>query len=128
MIKKRAFKTKSFTKWMKKCNIHDQDLLAAIIEMDLGLIDADLGGNVYKKRIGLPGFGKRSGARMIVATQLMKRWFFIFGFAKNEKSNVSGDELLYLQEVAKRLLNLSDNAIDIAISANELKEVRNDEE
>ena len=33
-----------------------------------------------------------------------------------------------LQEVAKRLLNLSDNAIDIAISANELKEVRNDEE
>ena len=33
-----------------------------------------------------------------------------------------------LQEVAKRLLNLLDNAIDIAISANELKEVRNDEE
>ena len=47
MIKKRVFKTKSFTKWMKKCNIHDQDLLAAIIEMDLGLIDADLGGKVY---------------------------------------------------------------------------------
>jgi hypothetical protein len=33
-----------------------------------------------------------------------------------------------LQEAARRLLNLSDNAIDIAISANALKEVRNDEE
>ena len=128
MIKKRVFKTKSFTKWMKKCNIHDQDLLAAIIEMDLGLIDADLGGNVYKKRIRLPSVGKRSGARMISATQLMKRWFLIYGFAKNEKSNVSGDELLYLQEVAKRLLHLSDNDIDIAIRSNEMKEVRNDEQ
>ena len=108
--------------------MHDQDLLAAIIEMDLGLIDADLGGNVYKKRIRLPGVGKRSGARMIVATQLMKRWFLIYGFAKNEKSNVSGDELLYLQEVAKRLLHLSDNDIDIAIRSNEMKEVRNDEQ
>ena len=65
---------------------------------------------------------------MIVATQLMKRWFLIYGFAKNEKSNVSGDELLYLHEVAKRLLHLSDNDIDIAISANEMKEVRNDEQ
>ena len=128
MIKKRVFKIKSFTKWMKKCNIHDQDLLAAIIEMDLGLIDADLGGNVYKKRIRLPSVGKRSGARMIAATQLMKRWFLIYGFAKNEKSNVSGDELLYLHEVAKRLLHLSDNDIDIAIRSNEMKEVRNDEQ
>ena len=108
--------------------MHDQDLLAAIIEMDLGLIDADLGGNVYKKRIRLPSVGKRSGARMIAATQLMKRWFLIYGFAKNEKSNVSGDELLYLQEVAKRLLHLSDNDIDIAIRSNEMKEVRNDEQ
>jgi hypothetical protein len=124
MIKKRAFITKSFRKWMRKNGVQNQELITAAQEMSLGLVDADLGSNVFKKRISLPGSGKRSGARIIVATQFLGHWFFIYGFAKNEKSNVSKDELLYLQEVAKRLLTLKDREIDIAISANELKEVK----
>ncbi len=127
MAKKLALKTKTFTKWMGKCKIQDCDLLRAINEMERGLIDADLGFNTYKKRIGLTGIGKRSGARVIVATQLMKRWFFIYGFAKNEKSNVSRDELIYLQEVSKRLLNLTDSDIDVAIKHNELSEIEHDD-
>lgn len=127
MTKKFALKTKNFTKWMGKCKIQDCDLLRAINEMERGLIDADLGFNTYKKRIGLTGIGKRSGARVIVATQLMKRWFFIYGFAKNEKSNVSRDELIYLQEVSKRLLNLTDSDIDVAIKHNELSEIEHDD-
>lgn len=127
MTKKFALKTKTFTKWMRKCKIQDCDLLRAINEMERGLIDADLGFNTYKKRIGLTGIGKRSGARVIVATQLMKRWFFIYGFAKNEKSNVSRDELIYLQEVSKRLLNLTDSDIDVAIKHNELSEIEHDD-
>lgn len=126
MTKKLALKTKTFTKWMGKCKIQDRDLLHAIDEMERGLIDADLGFNTYKKRIGLTGIGKRSGARVIVATQFMKRWFFIYGFAKNEKSNVSRDEQAYLQEVSKRLLNLTDREIDVAIKSNELKEIDHD--
>lgn len=126
MTKKLALKTKTFTKWMGKCKIQDRDLLRAIDEMERGLIDADLGFNTYKKRIGLTGIGKRSGARVIVATQFMKRWFFIYGFAKNEKSNVSRDEQAYLQEVSKRLLNLTDREIDVAIKSNELKEIDHD--
>jgi hypothetical protein len=92
--------------------------------MEDGLIDADLGNHVYKKRIALTGGGKRSGARVMVASRLLRRWFFIFGYAKNEKSNISNDELLYLQEAAKRLLNLADREIDIAISDGELKELK----
>ena len=61
MTKKRAFKTKIFTKWMRKTDLKDQDLLFAVAEMEAGLIDADLGGNVFKKRIALPGMGKRAG-------------------------------------------------------------------
>jgi hypothetical protein len=38
-----------------------------------GLIDADLGGHVVKKRVALPGQGKRGGARTIVATKLAER-------------------------------------------------------
>ena len=52
----------------------------------------------------------------------------MYGFSKNEKSNITRDELLYLQEMAKRLLHLTDDEIDIAVKENELKEVKNDEE
>ena len=53
MTKKRAFKTKSFAKWMRKTELKDQDLLFAVTEMEAGLIDVDLGGNVFKKRVAL---------------------------------------------------------------------------
>ena len=85
MPKKRAFKTKTLTKWMKKTDLKDQDLLFAITEMEAGLIDADLGGNVLKKRIALPGMGKRSSSRVLVASKLLRRWFFIFGFTKMKR-------------------------------------------
>jgi hypothetical protein len=124
MTKKRVLKTKNFARWMLKNNLCGNDLLNSVKEMEGGLIDADLGCNLYKKRIALAGGGKRSGARVIVASRLLKRWFFIFGFAKNEKSNISKDELLYLQEAAKRLLNLADRDIDTAISNGELKELK----
>jgi hypothetical protein len=124
MTKKRVLKTKTFARWMHKNNLCSNDLLSAVEEMEGGLIDADLGSNLYKKRIALAGAGKRSGARVIIASRLLKRWFFIFGFAKNEKSNISKDELLYLQETAKRLLNLTDREIDTAISDGEIKELK----
>ena len=124
MTRKRVFKTKTFAKWLYKNNLCGNDLLNAVKEMEHGLIDADLGSSLYKKRIALPGGGKSSGARVIIASRLLRRWFFIFGFAKNEKSNINKDEQLYLQETAKRLLNLADREIDIAISDGELKELK----
>ena len=124
MTKKRVLKTKTFARWMHKNDLHRDDLLKAVEEMEGGLIDTDLGSNLYKKRIALAGRGKRSGARVIVASRLLKHWFFIFGFAKNEKSNISKDELLYLQETAKRLLNLDEREINTAISIGEIKELK----
>ena len=109
---------------MHKNTLCSDDLLNAVKEMESGLIDADLGHNLYKKRIALAGGGKRTGARVIVASRLLRRWFIIFGFAKNEKLNINKDELLYLQEAAKRLLNLADREIDTAISDGELKELK----
>lgn len=91
-----------------------------------GLIDADLGGNVVKKRIGLPGQGKRGGARTIVATKMAGRWFFLYGFGKSERANIDKDELKVLQEVAKELLELNDRQLAVALSAGEIMEVCND--
>ena len=112
---------------MKKTDLKDQDLLFAITEMAAGLIDADLGGNVLKNRIALAGMGKRSSYRVLVASKFLRRWFFLFGFTKNEKSNVSDDELIYLQETAKRLFHLSDLEIEASIFAGELKELMNND-
>lgn len=85
MTKKRILKTKTFSRWLNKSDLNNRYLLEVVEEMEKGLIDADLGCNVYKKRVRLAGIGKRGGARIIVATKLLKRWYLIFGFAKNEK-------------------------------------------
>lgn len=53
---------------MRKTELTDSSLCAAVLEMAQGLIDADLGGGVFKKRVGLAGRGKRGGARTLVAT------------------------------------------------------------
>lgn len=127
MTKKRILKTKTFSRWLNKNALNNRHLPEAIEEMEKGLIDADLGCNVYKKRVKLPGMGKRGGARIIVATKLLKRWYLIFGFAKNDRSNISNDELVSFQETAKRLLRLSDREIELAIHANQLEEIKIDE-
>ncbi len=113
---------------MKKAGLADADLLSAVVEISQGLVDADLGGHVLKKRIALPGQGKRGGARTIVATKMAGRWFFIYGFNKNERANIRQDELKVLQEVAKELLGLDDRKLRIALAAGEILEVRNGNE
>lgn len=58
----RIFKYKTFEKWAKKQGMNNVDLKKAITEIEKGLIDANLGGDVYKKRIGL--HGKVNGIRI----------------------------------------------------------------
>ena len=110
---------------MKRAGLRDASLLLAINEMENGLIDADLGGNVLKKRVALPGAGKRSGARIVVASKLSGRWFFLFGFGKNERENIGDDELIQLQGTARLLLHLSEANIEKLLSIGELKELIN---
>lgn len=59
---KRVFKTRHFSRWMRKTELSDSALCVAVAEMEQGLIDADLGGGVVKKRVALPGRGKSGGA------------------------------------------------------------------
>jgi hypothetical protein len=91
--------------------------------MAAGSIDAHLGGRVVKKRVALSGRGKRGGARTLVATNLGDRWFFLYGFAKNERADIDRDELKFLQEVAKDLLGLDTRQLQVAVAAGEITEV-----
>ena len=118
---KRVFKTRYFNRQMK--SLDDSALCAAVQEMMQGLIDADLGGYIVKKRVALPGRGKSGGARTIVATKKGKRWFFLFGFAKNDKANITASELERLQSFASDLLSLSDKLLDEVVKEGKLVEI-----
>lgn len=119
----RVFKTKHFSRWMRKTELTDQALCEAVAEMARGLIDADLGGGVVKKRVGLAGRGKRGGARTLVATNKGASWYFVFGFEKSERANISADELAALQDVAAELLGRTESALDTAVQDGALQEI-----
>jgi len=67
--------------------------------------------------------GKRGGARTIVATNRGDRWFFLYGFWKNERANIDRDELRFFQEAAKELVGLDAVQITAALSAGEIVEI-----
>ena len=122
-----VFVTKTFARWMRKSQVTDLDILGATEEMVQGLIDANLGGHLVKKRVALRGRGKSAGARTIVATDFEQRWIFLFGFEKNERSNIDANELKVLQELAVSLLDLDPQAIASAVSAGQLFQLQGDE-
>ena len=125
---KRVFKARHFSRWMRKTDLSDPALCAAVVEMERGLIDADLGGGVVKKRVALPGRGKSGGARTLVATNKGNRWFFVFGFEKNERPNVTAKELEALQKIATDLLKLTSKDLDAHVGWGELQEICHDDQ
>lgn len=108
---------------MRKNGVHDHDLIVAVNEMMAGLVDADLGGHLFKKRLALKGRGKRSGARTLVATRFGTRWFYMYGFDKSSRANVDAEELRSLQQVAKILLQLSAEEVMAGIETGDLIEL-----
>lgn len=113
---------------MRKTELSDALLCKAVAEMAAGLIDADLGKGVVKKRIALPGRGKSGGARTLVATNRGNRWFFVFGFEKNQRANIDAAELDALQEIAGDFLKLTGAALDRAVAQETLQEICHDHE
>jgi hypothetical protein len=119
-----AFKTRSFAKRASAEGLGDDALAFAVIEMERGLIDARLGGQIVKKRVAFAGRGKRGSARTLVAFKQGDKAFFIYGFAKSERSNVSDKELQALKLLAKELLNYPAPALADAIRAEKLIEIK----
>jgi hypothetical protein len=123
----RIFKTKWFHRWAAKEGLTEAVLRATAIELEQGLGDA-LGGYVYKKRIALPGRGKRGGARTLIAYRSGHAVFFMHGFPKNERANIESDELKALRLLARELLGYSEQGLARAVEAGELIEVNNNGE
>ena len=107
---KRVFKTRHFSRWMRKTDLIDSALCDAVTEMSQGLIDADLGG----------------GARTLVATNKGGRWFFVYGFEKNDRANIADDELEALRDIAEQLLARTGRQLDEAVEDGSLQEICHD--
>jgi len=122
----RVFKTRQFDKWARNEGVTDRTLWAAVIEMENGLIDADLGGHLVKKRIALPGRGKRGGARSLLAYRLGDCAFFVYGFAKNERDSIDDRELKALKLLASALLGWTPEQTGHALREGALIEVIHD--
>jgi len=116
--------TKHFSKWASKQNISEGELFTALTEVQAGKFDANLGGNVYKKRIRFDGKGKSGSGRTIICYKKGDIAIFVHGFAKNEKSNLSKKELLAFKELSKVLLGLSKEKIVTVLDNRDFIEVK----
>ena len=73
-----------------------------------------------------PGRGKSGGVRTLVATRQGTRWFFVFGFEKSDRANISDVELEGLQNLASDLLARNGRQLDEAVAAEALTEICHD--
>lgn len=119
----RVFKNGVFNRWADKESILDSQLITAVNEMQNGLVEADLGGGVYKKRIAMQGKGKSTSYRTLLAYKLENNAFFLYGFAKSKQDNISKNELRALKLLAKQLQNYVKQELDDLIAKRVLFEV-----
>lgn len=124
----RIFKNKAFARFARKADLLDAALCRAIRDAERGLIGADLGSGVIKQRVARPGQGKSGGFRTIIVYKPRLRAFFIHGFAKNERDNISKDELAAIRKLASELLAYNDEAIARTIASDTLLEISCDEQ
>lgn len=122
------FQTKWFAHWADKEGVSSQVLYSAVTEISQGLADANLGGHVVKKRVALGGRGKSGGVRTLLAFKLNDKAFFMYGFAKSQQNNITDKELKALKLLAAKLLAYDSRQLAIAIAAQELYEVREDDD
>lgn len=92
--------------------------------MEAGLIDAELGGMLVKKRIASPGRGKRGGYRVLLSARIGHRYVFLHGFPKCDIANVTWEEQRALRFAGRVLLEMSADRLAKAIRARVLMEVR----
>lgn len=116
--------TKQFKKWVLKQDIESKELSIALEEMENNNFDANLGGNLYKKRVRFKGKGKSGSGRTIICYKKGDRSVFIHGFSKNEKSNLSAKELSALKEFSKIILSFTEQQVSIAVNNGDLVEVK----
>src|SRR5436190_24245401 len=120
----KIFKHYHFQQWAKSEKLKDEALKKAVEEIGSNLHDGNLGRGLYKKRIAMTGQGKRGGYRTLLEFQKEEQAFFIYGYAKNVKANISMKELLIYGDLSKILLSLDEKALKSMLKLGSLIEVK----
>lgn len=121
-------KRKDFARWQAGEGFSDSALCKAVAEMENGLIDADLGGCLFRKRVARAGGGKRGGYRPLLSARIGSRYVFLHGFPKNATANITSGEKKALQFTGKTFLGLPAAALSTALQAGVLLEVHCDKQ
>lgn len=118
-----TFKTKAFARFARKAGLTDAQLASAAAEVVAGHFDADLGGGVYKQRVARTGGGKSGGFRTLLAFRAGRSCFFVYGFAKNAKANLTPRELEVVRATAAVLIGYDGADLVRAVEIGELMEL-----
>jgi len=87
------FKTKWFSREARKALISDRELCSAIRQVMLGQA-VDLGGGVFKKRLG------KNLYRSILVAKGRRYWVYVYLFAKKDQANISARDLTDFRALA----------------------------
>jgi len=120
----RIFKNKTFNKWAKALGLSDENICDAAHEIAAEDYEASLGKKVFKKRIAIGNTGKSGGTRTIVAYQKDNNIFFMYGFAKSKKGNISTDEKKALQKLAGDYFRYSEKQLNDKVKKQHLFEIK----
>jgi hypothetical protein len=112
----RVFKTAWFSKAAMKARISDDELCAAIRQVELGQAD-DLGGGVFKKQLD------KNRHRSIILANAGKFWVFAYLFAKKDRANIDPTDLDQLRRLAGVYRQRSDLALKTELDRGDLEEI-----
>jgi hypothetical protein len=99
--------------------IENEELCTAIQQVMLGQAD-DLGGGVYKKRLG------KNLYRSIIVARGGQYWVYEFLFAKQNRANIGNDDLARLRKLAKAYEMLTARDVDDLTQNNKWVEMCHD--
>lgn len=119
----RIFKNKWFAKFAKKERISDKKLSDMIKDIESGMIDVDYGSGVIKQRLARPNQGKSAGYRCIILFRVKERAFFMYGFPKNERDNISQEDEQVFKDLSQQMFDFSDADIELMLESGVLMEV-----
>ena len=115
--------TTAFDRFFRREGIERRALCEAVRRIAGGLIDADLGGGVFKQRVARPGQGKSGGVRVILALRRGAHVFFLHGFAKSDRENLRRADLEAVRKLADKMLRLDEAALDAMVTNRNIIEV-----
>lgn len=116
---------------MRKERLPDAILCRAVRDVVAGVLgagEADLGGGLFKKRLGRPGSGKRGGYRVIIAYRPPKteRVLFAYAFAKNAAATLTRQGHEALTKAAAAFLAADDQQVSALRTSGDVREIECD--